>query len=75
MFGFIFVKKFPQLYLVLKIFLMLNLSPILLNLYEIYLMFGMDIIHRFVVIVVLLLPISGGFFFLLVTESTNFLLH
>jgi len=72
MFGIIFVKKFPQVYLVLKIFLMLNLSPILLDLYEIPLMYGMDIIHTFWRHCH---PSSCIWVFLLITESTNFLLQ
>ena len=60
MIGIIFVKKFPQVYLILKIFLMLNLTPIHLDLYDIPLIYGMDIIHRFVIIGILL-PVSGFF--------------
>jgi hypothetical protein len=60
MIGIIFVKKFPQVYLVLKIFLMLNLSSIHLDWYDIPLMHGLDIIHRFVVNGILL-SVSGFF--------------
>jgi len=45
LFGFIFLKKFPKVYLLLKTVFMLNLSPVLLNFSEVSRMYGMDIIR------------------------------